>query len=361
MSSLHSVIKARIMELRQKSFLIIALASCPVTAQTQLANELNLSGFGTVAAAKSDNNTPVFYARDIADDWCFDCDTTFGLQLDWQISNELRSVLQVLKRPQDTFSSPILERAFIEYSDSGHRYKVGRLRSPMFIMSEYYYVSSAYPWLRLPVDVYGGNLGITHFEGASAEFNFELFEQFQLSLTPFYALDNEENYELYGRSFTLDVKNAYGFSADIYIEDSQLHVSYTDVEARQIFANQPDVCFNLHLVSFGASHTIGDWHLQTEAVLSEDIRANWYAGIDYRIGMFTPYIQYGQSRRTKESNSYLLGVRYDFTPQFNASFEWQQIQGRKNVISGQFTLPQNTSESFASKVDLVSVGLSFTF
>ncbi|NOH62458.1 sulfate ABC transporter permease [Vibrio sp. RE88] len=361
MSSLNSVIKARIMENRRRSLLIVALLSPPALAQIPLSDELSLSGFGTFSAAKSDNNTPVFFGRDITDDWCFDCDSTLGLQLDWRITPELRSVLQVLKRPQDTFSSPTLERAFLEYSVSDHRIKAGRLRSPMFIMSEYYYVSSAYPWLRLPVDVYGGNLGITHFEGASAELNYELLGQFQLSLTPFYALADEEQYELYGRPFTLDIKNYYGLSADIYLEDSQLHLSYTDVEARQIYTGQPDVCFNLHLFSLGISHTIDDWHFQAETLLSNDLHASWYAGMDYRVANWTPYIQYGQTRKTKTSDSYLLGIRYDFTPQFNAVMEWQRIEGQKNVISGQFTLPQDPSETFASKVDLVSVGLSFTF
>ncbi|MCG9682126.1 porin [Vibrio sp. Isolate23] len=349
------------MEIQQRSLLIIALISPPTIAQVQLTNELSLSGFGTFSAAKSDNNTPVFYGRDITHDWCFDCDSTLGLQLDWQLLPNLRSVLQGLKRPQDAFSSPTLERAFLEYSAADHRIKVGRLRSPMFIMSEYYYVSSTYPWLRLPVDVYGGQLGITHFEGTSVELNYEFLNQFYLSLTPFYALANEEEYELYGQSFTLDVKSAYGLGADFYFEDSQLHLSYTDVEAQQTFTNQHEIFFNIHLLSLGVSYTINAWHFQAETLLSNELYSNWYAGVDYRLSKWTPYVQYGQSRKSKMSNSYLFGVRYYFTTQINTSLEWQRIEGQKNVISGQFTQLQNSSETFASKVDLISIGLSFTF
>lgn len=82
-------------------------------------------------------------------------------------------------------------------------------------------------------------------------------------------------------------------------------------------------------------------HFQAETILSDDIAANWYAGFDYQINQINPYIQYSQTRISQDTQSYLVGVRYDWSAQINTSSEWQLIEGNKNVISGGFSEPQD--------------------
>ncbi|WP_367990129.1 sulfate ABC transporter permease [Vibrio sp. NTOU-M3] len=340
--------------------ILIALPSSAF-AQLQLTESLYLDGFGTFAAAKSDNNTPVLFNRDITDEWCFDCDTTMGLQLNWAITPKLRSAIQVVKRPQDTFSEPEIERAFVEYSLNETKIKAGRLRVPIFIMSEYYFVSSAYPWLRLPSEVYNNTLGITHYEGIAVDWSHTFEDDFQLNLTPFYSRKSNDRRSLYGEWFNLEIKQSYGFSADLFFGDNTIHASVINASVVQEYLNQLPIEFDLQLYSAGFSYYIDKLHLQSELLVSREFHVNWYASVDYNIKNWTPYFQYGQARRAFHSNTYLTGVRYDITPSINLKMEWQRIYGQKAIISGQFTMPQNPLEPLADKVDIFSAGISFTF
>ncbi|KGY13135.1 sulfate ABC transporter permease [Vibrio tubiashii] len=330
-------------------------------AQLNLSDNVQVSGFGTVSAAKSDHHIPILSGRDITDEWCFDCDTTMGVQTDWQISKKLRATLQVVKRPQDTFSSPELERAQIEYSAGMYRIKVGRLRTPVFMMSEYYYVSSGYPWLRLPPEVYDNGLGLTSYEGMTAELLFEVFDGNQLVVSPYIARPREEQLDQHGAPFTVDLSRALGLSTEFFYDDNLLRFTYVNIDAAQSGFTTLPTYYDLDIFSIGISHYFGLLHFQAETMLANEFSSDWYAGFDYQMGKLTPYIQYGQSRLTIDSESYLIGFRYDWTPQINTSVEWQRFFGRENVISGQFAMPQDPTEPFTSKVDLISIGLSFTF
>lgn len=340
------------------SLLLIAM---PSYGQIVAGKNLLVSGFGTFSAAKSDNAIPILPGRDITDSWCFDCDTTFGLQLDWQISSKLRSTLQVVKKPDDTFSSPEVERALIEYSHDNWRAKIGRLKTPLFMMSEYYYVSSAYPWLRLPQEVYDNSLGLTYLEGIALDFTSTFDNGSQLIISPYLARPREEQFEQYGSSFSLDISRALGFSSEFYYADNLVHFTYVNLDASLSNSVLPATVYDLDIYSLGISHYFGSLHLQAEAVFDQEISSDWYVSLDYQYGAITPYIRYGQARKTLDTESILFGCRYDWTPNINTSIEWQRFYGRENVISGQFTLPQDPTKPLSSKVDLFSIGLSFTF
>ncbi|MFM2587212.1 sulfate ABC transporter permease [Vibrio sp. TBV020] len=342
--------------------MIVFLLFAPYTAaQIALTNDVQLSGFGTFSATRSDNSTPVLVHRDITNEWCFDCDSTLGLQLDWLANSELRATVQVIKRPQDHFSSPELEQAFLEYTLNNSSIKTGRLRAPLSMMSEFYYVSAAYPWLRLPPEIYASQLGITHYEGLTADISFDLADEVQLTISPFYAIPDTRSFERYGESYTLETSRALGISSELFYAGNLIHFAFMNTEASQFSQSTQKSAFNLNVVSIGLSHYFDQLHFQAETMLSNDIAANWYAGFDYQVGDFTPYIQYGQKRIIKDAQSYLVGFRYDWTSQINTSLEWQLIEGDKNVISGYFTELQNPGQALSSKVQLISLGLSFTF
>ncbi|MEF1291548.1 sulfate ABC transporter permease [Vibrio sp. M260118] len=344
-------------------FMMTVCVGIPAVAHAQVAlsDNLQVSGFGTISAAKSNHHIPILPGRGITDEWCFDCDTTLGVQADWQMSEKLRTTLQVVKRPQDTFSSPELERAQLEYNAGMFRVKVGRLRTPVFMMSEYYYVSSGYPWLRLPPEVYDNGLGLTYYEGVSADFLIEVDNGNQLVISPYLARPREEQLDQYGAPFTVDLSRALGFSTELFYDDNLVRFTYVNIDATQSGLTALSTYYELNIISIGISHYFGPLHFQAETMLADEFSADWYAGFDYQMGQTTPYIQYGQSRRTIDSESYLIGFRYDWTPRINTSVEWQRFFGRENVISGQFTIPQDPTKPFTSKVDLFSIGLSFTF
>ncbi|MDF4706739.1 sulfate ABC transporter permease, partial [Vibrio parahaemolyticus] len=149
-----------------------------------LTEQLSLSGFGSTSWAKSDNPTTLLVNRFIGDESCFDCDTTFGMQLDY-FHKAFRASAQVVKRPQDHWSSPQLEWAYLAYTYQNIEIRGGRLRLPLFLMSEYNYVGHAFTQARPPNEVYDSILGITAYNGLSARWIHDLNEQVVLTAMPF--------------------------------------------------------------------------------------------------------------------------------------------------------------------------------
>lgn len=357
-----SFISSRIKRTRLLLTMVTASALPTISnGQIALSDDFQISGFGTFSASRSDNSLPILPGRNITNDWCYDCDSTLGIQADWQITQKFRSTVQVVKRPEDHFSSPELERALVEYNAGMFRAKIGRLRTPMFIMSEYYYVSSAYPSLRLPPEVYDNNLGLTYYEGIAADFLHEFENGNQVVFSPYIAIPREEHFEQYGSSFSLDISRALGFSSELFYDDNLLRIAYVNLDATMTGLIASPKFYSLDIYALGVSQYFGQLHVQAETMLAHELSSDWYISFDYQLGKITPYIQYGQARLTKDTESYLFGFRYDWTPQLNTSIEWQRFYGRENVISGQFTMPQDPTQPFSTKVDLFSIGLSFTF
>ncbi|MGY3572021.1 sulfate ABC transporter permease [Vibrio paucivorans] len=341
--------------------LVVLLYTPLVSSQINITDSVRISGFGTFSAAKSNSSIPVISTRDITDDWCFDCDSTFGLQADWEMTPQWRTGLQLVKRPQDHFSSPKVERAFVEYSNDNISVQTGRLRIPIFIMSEYYYVSSAYPWLRLPVDVYSQLLGITHYEGAIIDYRIDLADESVLVLSPYVSTPTENDLTVYGQAFNIEADFSIGLTSKVLFEDNELRFAYLYSDISKLGFVGAQSSYRLKLYSIGLSYYWDNLHFQGETLLSQEFNANWYAGLDYLIGDWQPYLQYGQSRKNVESESYLLGVKYHLMSNFNFNLEWQRIDGRESVINGHFTQPQNPLLPIENSVEVVSFGLSFTF
>ncbi|HCG6381696.1 TPA: sulfate ABC transporter permease, partial [Vibrio parahaemolyticus] len=121
----------------KRSLLAVLISSVafPSLATVELTDNLSLSGFGSIAWDQSDNETSLLVNRFIDDDSCFDCDTTFGLQLDY-FYQAFRASVQVVKRPQDHWSEPKVEWAYLAYTYNNVEIRGGRLRLPVFLISE---------------------------------------------------------------------------------------------------------------------------------------------------------------------------------------------------------------------------------
>ncbi|WP_295893356.1 sulfate ABC transporter permease [uncultured Vibrio sp.] len=331
-------------------------------AQINVSESIRLSGFATFSAAKSDTKTPIINNREVNDDWCFDCDTAVGLQLDADFTDHWRASAQLVKRPQDTFSSPELEQAFIEYANRDVQVKIGRLRVPLYMLSEVYYVSSAYPWLRLPISVYSFDLGLTHFDGGRLDWNVELSDNVQLVLSPFVTSSSDNTQSLYGFDSQFETKASAGISSQVFYNDHEFKMSYlrSDVTITSPIVNNGKTNSVIDLATFGVSYYLDDLHFQSEVLFSNDFDADWYAGFDYTLGDWIPYIQYGQQRNNVNNESYLIGTRFNITRQINLNLEWQYIEGREEAVNGYFTQIQ-LAPPIESTAQLYSIGLSFTF
>ncbi|MGF1752114.1 sulfate ABC transporter permease [Vibrio makurazakiensis] len=344
-----------------KFLLLLALVTPSAISSIQITDDLRLSGFGTQTAVITDQSIPVFYDANFTDEWCFDCDTTLGIQLDWAMSEGLRSSIQVVKSQKNEFSNPDIEWGYIAYQQAEITAKLGRLRLPMYMVSEYYYVSEAYPWIRPPQDVYDSTFGLTYFNGLSLEWNKWVGESSSLRISPFIATPSSSDHERYGFNFEIETEKTLGFSADLSNENGLIRMSYVHTAYMQDIEGGPKIHDQLNMLNFGGQYLWNNINIMSELVLSHKLHSNWYVSVNYLFNNWTPYVTYGQRRKLDDNESILIGAKYSIIANLSAYLEWQHVTGREEANSGHFTQPQNPQTKIETDVNIYSVGLSFTF
>ena len=350
------------MNISQFCFLVTALSiiTFSSSARIDVTEHISVSGFGSTSITQSNIKTPLFVNREIIDDVCFDCDTTFGIQGDISFTDDFNASLQVVKRPQDNWSSPELEWAYLGYSFSDYNTRAGRLRLPLFLSSEFYYVGQAYTSARPPQEVYNAILGITSYQGISTSWDHELNDELYFTLAPYAGVPSEEAVELGPLKYVFEVKKLAGIYSELSSFDFRVMLSYAHVNYTTTVSNLPmSIIYprdKLNIYTVGAEYNIKDWFITGEVVMS-DIHFNWYSSLSYNVGKFTPYLTYAESHKSQKNNSVLVGVRYDLLTavSLNAELQYTDAQHGDN---GQFVLIPDDDKTDAY---LYTLMLNFVF
>lgn len=364
----------------------LAVASTSAAAAVDITDNFSISGFGSTSWTRSDNQTPLLVNRNIRDEDCFDCDTTFGVQLDY-FYEAFKASVQIVKRPQDQWSEPQLEWAYLGYSVGDFEFRAGRLRLPVFLASEYYYVGHAYTAARPNEEVYNSILGVTAYNGASVIWNYSLTDELQLSLTPFVGLKDTNDVELNPNiSLQFETKNMWGVNAQLLGDNFKVNFAFLDSNFDQetTLHNQfildsngmpfycggsgctiPDDDQNIKLYSLGGEYDFGQLKLTAEGQ-KNDLGSSWYGSAAYRIQKFTPYVVYGQTYREASDNapydgktgdSWTLGVRYDVLYNVSLNAEWQRFESFGGQ-SGPFISEPSTTDTDAN---MYTIMVNFVF
>ncbi|MGL6259396.1 sulfate ABC transporter permease [Vibrio sp. WXL210] len=360
----------------------LCLLPLQTMAAIDLTDNLSVSGFGTTSWATSDNETPVLINRNIDDSNCFDCDTILGLQLDFY-HEALKASAQVVKRPQDDWGEPELEWAYIGYEWDNFEAKVGRLRLPVFLKSEYFYVGHAYTYARPPSEVYDGILGITAFNGVSATWNHD-FDTTTLTLTPFVGFKDSNTVD-YTPTFRLEIETQYtvGLNSIITGENYRAYLTYlrSKYDADAILQVGPgEIPFlpfggtvtiptrdvEVDLYAAGFEYEFGQATLTFEAQAS-DQRQSWYSGAEYNVNKLTPYAIFGQqysdsqhSNFRKAGNSFTLGARYDLLPNVSVNAEWQKFKAF-TPYGGAFAVAEGAELGDDTDANVYTIMVNFVF
>ncbi|MBY7695579.1 sulfate ABC transporter permease [Vibrio alginolyticus] len=358
------------------TMLSLSIATFPSSATIELTEQLSLSGFGSTSWAKSDNPTTVLVNRFIGDESCFDCDTTFGMQLDY-FHKAFRASAQVVKRPQDHWSSPQLEWAYLAYTYKDIEIRGGRLRLPLFLMSEYNYVGHAFTQARPPNEVYDSILGITAYSGLSARWIHDLNEQVVLTAMPFVGFKDNSDVTINERTeLEIESNNTAGMNLTLSGESYRWNFSYLHGDY-----DQTTTLSNIEQSTPGGGTTIIDRLVETEknntidlfslglryeldniVIMAEgqtsNLSSSWYATTSYNVNKLTPYIVYGQqfnNRDKKSGDSFLLGLRYDLDYNVSLNAEWQRFNAYNNSSGAFSSAPKDDSAS------LYTLMLNFVF
>ncbi|USD64494.1 porin [Vibrio sp. SCSIO 43136] len=308
--------------------LLASLLLSPVSyAVIQLGEDLTLSGFGSTSITRTDHNVPLFVTRRIENETCFDCDTIFGLQLDYQPSDNLRFSTQVVKRPLDEWSRPELEWLYASYEFNQFELHAGRQRLPLFLASEYYYVGHAYVWARPPQDVYEALLGYTYYDGVSIDWNVEITDELVATVTPFYGIGTET--ELDFNKYQIEIKSDYsiGLALDFAGYNYRIHSAVMHTEFERTFSLfRSTRKQTLTLYTLGADYQWDNWRIMAE-VESDNMQTAWDTTLAYTMGDWTPYITYGEAHQRRRGQNTIAGVRYYIAPQISLNAEYQYVTG----------------------------------
>lgn len=349
------------------SVLCISISS-PAFAIIELTDNLSLSGFGSTSWAKSDNDNPLIINRGFTDESCYDCDTTFGVQLDY-FYNSFKASIQVVKPPQYDWNDPQLEWAYIGYEFDYLDVSIGRLRLPLFLSSEYYYVGQAYMTARPPTEVYNSILGITAFNGIKVSWAYDVSDEKTIVISPFYGIKDNNEVD-YNSSTELEFETNRMFGANLQLsgESYRWNLSFLDsnfdqtITRKNVITLPTDKNQHIQLWSLGAEYEFGQAIFASEGQIS-DTSSSMYANLGYHLGSFTPYIVYGAQFDANEhlkSNSYLIGIDYDVLPNVSINGEVQYFEARKS--NGSFIEDFTPPNHFDNKeAILYTVMLSFVF
>ncbi len=171
------------------SLLFLTFGSTSALAYTLEGWQIN--GFLSIGAAWNDapylaDGVEPLYNTYIRRRPSFDEDSDVGIQLTKQLREDISITTQFLAQAAYEWEVDAIW-AFLKWEPNDHwQFRVGRLRTNPYMLSEVVDVGYAYPWVRPPEEVYSQvPSDFSNFVGVDAKFKFLLFER-DLSFSAFY-------------------------------------------------------------------------------------------------------------------------------------------------------------------------------
>ncbi|EWH10446.1 hypothetical protein DS2_08243 [Catenovulum agarivorans DS-2] len=135
----------------KQSICALALLSC--AHPLAQAGDFNFSGFMSIGGGFVDDESAPSYAGYSEEDLTFD-NSLLGIQVSSDISDELSATVQLTARSFDGFDVEA-EWAYVSWQATDEStVRIGRLRTPFYMYSDYLDVGYAYPWISPPNEVY---------------------------------------------------------------------------------------------------------------------------------------------------------------------------------------------------------------
>ncbi|VAW70296.1 hypothetical protein MNBD_GAMMA10-2612 [hydrothermal vent metagenome] len=397
----------------KKAFIYTALIGSSILAQQ--VNAIEFDGFLTAGLAVHNQSqvdgSKLIYLDEITDDVTFLQDSKFGLQITADVVEDMQVVAQILASAEDENYSMDIEWAYLDYAaGESINIRAGRIKQPVFLISDYLEVGYAYPWIRPPAEAYS-NMPVDSIIGMQLLYQVD-FGNTTFGVQPYFGSNSEDvpgvssveffadNYvglalRLENRSFTFQVSS---FQTDVSTIDSGSgtgalnsegsailsvvslswdianFVGYTEYTSRDIKADQG---------------TLGQGFNQTpfDSLFSD--QDGGYVTLGYRMGKYLPHLTFATidsdpagaytcgsptdasscgPRQGARQDSITLGLRYELNESAALKIEYQQIELEDNVgnygLFQPFSLndPLNSSTSLIEdKTSLISVAIDVIF
>jgi hypothetical protein len=343
---------------------LLALTARPAGAVELFGDTLELNAYGTLGMARSSLDSPQYRTASnnrygIGDSWSGLLDNRVGAQMTLNFNPDLSFILQsLIRRNGEDQVAPQTTWAYLRWRPNEHwETRLGRIRQPLFLITEEFDVGYAWPWVRPPVELYGLAGESTWVDGGQLRYRMPLgdytfsidshYGQFSLDRDPYYSVKNTYStgvaVSLSDANLTLrasvlqahvqlDAPGLQGLQALIYQQNPQVADDYAvDDIPRQNYAN------------LGLRYEDGDWLVMSEYVRlwlntrSLPDKQAYYLTVGHVFGDWTPYVTYARqdvlsslredrltgraaaatnallANSNTDQHTYSAGVRWDFS------------------------------------------------
>lgn len=345
----------------------------------------SVSGYGTVGAAHASLRDADYTASMLhpsgagqSHRWSTDVDTNFGMQLDARLNRRWSAVLQVVsEQGVDNSYRPHVEWANIKYQATPDlALRVGRIALPMFLTADYRRIGYIYPWVRPPVEMYGG-LPFSSSDGVDATLRWSAGPLNNASQVFF----GHDDIRLFGSS-RAQARHIVGLSNSSDWGALNLRISAIQAEATidlaaplfdgfkafgpagAAIARRYDIDHRMvRFANVGFDYDPGTWFLMGEAGRSQSrsfmgSSHSVYLSAGYRWKTLTPYLTRARVRAVSETSS--AGLPPAGLPPAYAGAATQLNGGLNELLRG--SIPQQSSNSIGLRWDVVgNAALKFQY
>lgn len=305
------------------------------------AAEIGTHGFFTMGYSFS--NSDALYLQVVDRSGTFAALSMAGLQVAASINDRLTGKVQVItrSRPSQTFNVE-LDLAQIAYlASSRHQLLMGKLRLPVFMISDYQMVGALYPWNVPPPEVYEllpvGSVGSNNtFTGLNLLSHWADFGGWALD-SEIYVGGSNEKLTPPQQEITARSKRLVGSNLTLGTEELKFRFSYLNTLHNSTTITlggggppSPPTDSSLGVIQFitaGAKWEPADWLLQSEVarITAEDARfrkvttlyatlGRYFADRSFLLhGTFASILSSSVSSSSLGQNSYTLGANYSLS------------------------------------------------
>jgi hypothetical protein len=358
--------------------LLAALSASAVSSQAladDLSNIFSVSGFGTLGFVHSSLHSADYSSSSIQPDGSgatrrFDVanNSRFGIQLGARVTDKLLATVQVIaENGSDNHFGPHLEWANVKYAFTPEfSVRVGRIDLPTFMNSEYRNVGYAFPWTRLPVELYNTQ-PVTSSDGADVSYR----SAFLGASNTIRMAYGHTSFRIYPGSLRFEGKNIVDVDDTIEAGNFVVHAGFlhATVDIESYLAHQAGNVFTL-----GASYDPGAWFVQGEIARTTVAEVtpgylSGYIAAGVRFAKLTTFITYSHSQSLDKPISIAnydtgqrdlgVGVRWDVMKDVDLKVQFDHVWVPSNS-TGSFINYQPGYQT-GSGSNIVSATLDFVF
>ena len=277
--------------------------------------------------------------------------TLLGLQMAFEVTENTDFIVQLkaYKSEQETIDA--------EWAYINHRFndewllRVGAMRLPFFMVSEYMDVGYAQVWANLPTEVYGGTVDLT-FTGANIGYQFNWMQSRHLIQTyagTHFSTDVDVNID------RISIDKLMGLRYDVYLQSWRLGLSHTigevnaDVKSginESILPKGTEGDFTgIGIFYEGERFSwLNEWVQQRIDSPYQD-EQSFYSSVAYNIQAWTPYLTYAQLKTTDAEGRRDLSLPPSYSQETIAiGTRYDIYSGFALKLEGLYVIDENNSE-----------------